>query len=154
MSEPVAKSTTDSKALRVLLIVCGFFSLTLGIIGIVLPILPTTPFILLAALCFAKSSQRFHQMLLDNRFFGSIIREWEGKRCIRRSVRYMATGSIVFTFALSILFLIDNTIIRITLLCIAMVLLVFLWRIPLCDTECNKRRDKGYDQAKLNELDT
>lgn len=135
MSESPTANPSSSKALRAVLIVCGFVSLTLGIIGIVLPILPTTPLILLAALCFAKSSQRFHQMLLNNRFFGSIIAEWENKRCIRQSVRYMALGSIVFTFGLSIVFLLEDTLIRLMLIFIAMTLLFFLWRVPQCEEE-------------------
>ncbi|MBN4078398.1 YbaN family protein [Gammaproteobacteria bacterium AH-315-C21] len=119
--------------MRALYMVCGFISLVLGIIGIVLPVLPTTPFVLLAALCFAKSSQRFYEMLLNNRFFGCIISEWESKRCIRRAVRYMAFGSVVFTFSLSIIFFIDNENIRIVLVGIALILLYFLWRVPLCE---------------------
>ena len=58
----------------------GTLSLGLGIIGIVLPILPTTPFLLLAAACYARSSKKFHDWLLNNRILGSYIRNYiEGK---------------------------------------------------------------------------
>ncbi len=143
MSESSTRNLSSSKTLRVLLIICGFLSLALGIIGILLPILPTTPFILLAALCFAKSSQRFYQMLLNNRFFGLIITEWESKHCIRRSVRYMALGSIVFTFGLSIFFLLDDLLIRIVLLLVAITLLFFLWRVPQCEYSNNNANGAG-----------
>ncbi len=121
------------RAQRVILIVCGFAALLLGLIGIVLPVLPTTPFILLAAACFAKSSSRFYNMLLSNRFCGSVIRDWESKRCIRRPVRYMALGSIAFTFSLSIGFLVADTYLRLLLIVIAITLMTFLWRVPLCE---------------------
>ena len=55
----------------------GLMCVALGIIGAVLPILPTTPFLILALACFAKSSPRFHQQLLNNRWFGADLQQWE-----------------------------------------------------------------------------
>lgn len=139
-------SVASSKVLRAVLIVSGFTSLALGIIGIILPVLPTTPFILLSGLCFAKSSNRFHNMLLSNRFCGSIIKDWEAKRCIRRSVRQMALGSILFTFSVSIFVFITDTRIRIVLAATAAILLVFLWRLPVCqegESQNNVKRPPG-----------
>ena len=56
----------QSKAIKVLLIIIGWISIALGVIGIVLPLLPTTPFILLAAACFAKSSKKFHTWIINH----------------------------------------------------------------------------------------
>jgi uncharacterized protein len=65
---------------RLLLIITGLTSVGLGFIGVFLPILPTTPFLLLAAYCFAKSSQRFYTWLLTNRICGEYIRNYHEGR--------------------------------------------------------------------------
>lgn len=144
------KGFASSKIMRAVLIVCGFTALVLGLIGIILPVLPTTPFILLSALCFAKSSRRFHAMLLNNRYCGQIIREWENKRCIRRAVRLMAVGSIIFTFSLSIFLFIEIDWLRWLLALIGLILLAFLWRIPLCEKVMSNQG--GNDRSYLEEL--
>ena len=115
------------------MIVGGFIALLFGIVGVVLPVIPTTPFILLAAACFAKSSNRFYGMLLSNQFFGFIIKDWETKRCICRSVRYMALGSTVFTFGLSVGFVVNDFYMRLLLITVAAILITFLWRLTLCE---------------------
>ena len=74
------KITTASKRVRILLTTLGILFVGIGILGIFLPVLPTTPFLLLAAVCFARSSQRFYDWLLNNRWFGNYIRNYrEGK---------------------------------------------------------------------------
>ena len=66
----------------------------LGFIGALLPIMPTVPFILLAAACFAKSSPRMHSWLLNHRKFGPIVRDWEQKRCISRKMKVWAVTTM------------------------------------------------------------
>lgn len=61
---------------------CGFVCVGLASLGIVLPLLPTTPLLLVAAACFARTDPRFHRWLLTNRVFGPIIRDWQQHRCI------------------------------------------------------------------------
>ena len=71
-----------SRFVKALYFIAGTVCLILGIIGIILPILPTTPFLLLAAGCYARSSERFYNWLLNNRILGSYIRNYrEGKAC-------------------------------------------------------------------------
>ena len=75
----------------------------LGVIGIFLPVVPTTPFILLAAWCFARSSERFHQWLLRHKYFGPIIQAWEAGRGISRKNRRLALGMMWFSLCFSAL---------------------------------------------------
>ena len=76
--------------IRYLLIFCGAVSFLLGIIGIFLPIMPTTPFIILAAACWAKASPRFHRWLHQHRYFGPMVQNWEEKRAVPRRAKYLA----------------------------------------------------------------
>lgn len=104
-----------------------FFSL--GLIGVLLPLLPTTPFMILAAACFAKSSPRFHQALLNNRWIGADLRRWEHTKTMKRSTKKRATWVIVVTFSVSIALVSETLALQLMLMVIAMVLLFFLWRI-------------------------
>ena len=67
---------------RLFWLTCGILSLIVGIIGIILPLVPTTPFILLAAVSFAKGSSRFHNYLVKNKYSGPIIKDWQENRTI------------------------------------------------------------------------
>jgi len=71
-----------SPVVRALLLVAGILSLALGIAGIFLPVLPTTPLVILAAACFARSHRPFHEWLLAHRHFGPTLREWREHRSI------------------------------------------------------------------------
>jgi len=68
---------------RKLFLLLGFTSLGLGFVGVFLPLVPTTPFILLSAFCFSRSSDRLHRWLLAHRTFGPILSDWERGRVIR-----------------------------------------------------------------------
>lgn len=91
-----------SRTVRALLWVVGSVSLILGIIGVVLPGLPTTPFILLTATCYAKASPRLHQWLLNHRWFGPLLRDWERDRSLTRGTKAFAIGSMVVMVSLAV----------------------------------------------------
>jgi uncharacterized membrane protein YbaN (DUF454 family) len=88
--------------MRIVWFISGCVSLALGTIGIVLPLLPTVPFLLLAALCFAKSSDRTHQWLINHRIFGPPIQDWQQSGTIRRPAKILATLSILAAFIISL----------------------------------------------------
>jgi len=87
----------------------GFVFLGLGALGIVLPLLPTTPFVLLSAACFARSSERWHRWLLANETFGPMIRNWEEKRCISCRVKTIGIVTMVLVGGYSIFFVVENS---------------------------------------------
>lgn len=77
-------------------LVLGYMFLAIGAIGVVLPLLPTTPFVLLAAGCFSRSSPRLHSWLMNSDTFGPILRDWEQRRCICLKVKlYSITMTLV-----------------------------------------------------------
>lgn len=119
---------------RAVLLVVGTVSLALGVVGIVLPVLPTTPFLLVAAACYARASTRLYAWLLGQRSLGPVISEWRRSRSFPAGVKVRALAAVVVTFAISIL-LIDSPVIRVILVAIAVILLVFLYRIPTARPE-------------------
>jgi len=88
----------------------GFLFLGIAIIGIFLPLLPTTPLVLLAAACFARSSEKWHQWILRNETFGPMIRNWEENRCISCKVKLTAILSMVLVGGFSIFYALDSTV--------------------------------------------
>ena len=108
----------------------GWFFLLLGIIGIPLPLLPTTPFLLLSAFFFSRSSPRLHRWLRSHRVFGPIIRDWEEHQSISRPAKISATLAIVLLFGLSLLFGKLHLALNIMLILIACGVLIFIWTRP------------------------
>ncbi|MEX2473182.1 MAG: YbaN family protein [Gemmatimonadota bacterium] len=88
-------STSPSRVVRGLWIVSGWLALALAVVGAFLPVIPTTPLVLVAAWCFSKGSERLHDWLLENRRFGPIVRDWERHRVIRTRAKVLATAMIV-----------------------------------------------------------
>lgn len=83
-------------------LVIGMVSLGLGFLGAALPLLPTTPFVLLAAFCFARSSAKFHRWLTTHRVFGPIISDWNAHGAISRKGKIAGTFSMLAAFTLSV----------------------------------------------------
>lgn len=119
---------------RVLLIILGWICVMLATLGVVLPLLPTTPFLLLAGWCFARSSPRFHHWLLHRSWFGSYLRHWQQHRALPKGAKPKAVALILVTFAVSIYF-VPLLWVRILLLCMMFMLLIIMWRLPVVDLE-------------------
>ncbi|WP_271008848.1 YbaN family protein [Paucibacter sp. B51] len=105
---PAAAAGTQPLWLRVIWLLGGVLSLALGIVGIFLPLLPTTPFVLLAAFCFARGSSRCERWLLQHRTFGPMVRDWRANRAVPLRAKQlasvmMALGSVVAAFKLPLI---------------------------------------------------
>jgi uncharacterized membrane protein YbaN (DUF454 family) len=108
----------SEKLKRQLLLAAGTLSLAIGIVGIFVPILPTTPFLLLAAGCYLRSSQRFYNWLMGNRFFGNYIRNYIEGRGIPLKVKLFIIILLWVTIGISI-WLVAKPLVTIILLIVA-----------------------------------
>lgn len=88
----------------------GLLFLGLAILGVALPVLPTTPFVLVAAACFAKSSPRLHQKLLENKMFGPLIINWQTHKIISLRSKVIALTTMLLSFGWSF-YIIDDLLI-------------------------------------------
>ena len=109
-----------------LLITIGWISVGLGVVGVVLPLLPTTPFILLAASCFAKSSPRFHFWLINHTFFGPIVRNFSHNEAIPPDICIRIVIFIICTLGLTIVIM-NQLWVTVTLTILGIILCSYLW---------------------------
>ena len=118
-------NVVSSPIIKALLITSGTISVGIGIIGIFLPLLPTTPFLLLAAACYARSSKRFYVWLLTNKYFGKYIRNYREGKGIPLKTKLFSIGLLWITITISIIIIKQNWI---SMLLIIIALLVS-WHI-------------------------
>ncbi|HUF21057.1 MAG TPA: YbaN family protein [Burkholderiales bacterium] len=123
----------DSPVMRGLYLGLGTAFVVLGGIGLILPLLPTTPFLLLAAACYARASSRFYNALLNHRSFGPLIVEWRRHRSIPWRVKITAIVLMSATLASSIVFFVDYGPLKIALAFLGVMLAIWLYRIPSRD---------------------
>lgn len=115
---------------RTFWLVFGLLSLLLGIVGVFLPLLPTTPFVLLSAYCFSKSSKRLHLWLLNHKLFGSLISDWEKHGVIRTKTKCIATASMLILVSYPLFFLPIIIWVKLTVIITILSVLIFIWTRP------------------------
>jgi uncharacterized membrane protein YbaN (DUF454 family) len=135
MTPPIPSGLPEGRphASRLVRLAClggGFAALALGLAGVVLPVLPTTPFVLLATACFARSSERLHGWLLHHPIAGPLIREWRQYRAMPRRAKRVAYGLMLVSFASSILVM-ESPWHRAMLAGLGLALGYWLWRVPI-----------------------
>jgi len=107
------------KWVRISLITAGTLSMGLGILGIFVPVLPTIPFLLLAAACYARSSQKFYDWLLNNKYFGSYIRNYQQRKAIPLKAKVLTIALLWATIVCSVMFAVESFVVRVLLILIA-----------------------------------
>ncbi|CCG86450.1 DUF454 family protein [Erwinia piriflorinigrans] len=117
---------------RYLLMTLGWLAVILATLGVILPLLPTTPFLLLAAWCFARSSPRFHYWLLHRSVFGRYLLYWQQHHAMPPGAKGRAVLFILLTFAFS-LWMVNIFWLRLLLVVILCILLIFIIRLPVAD---------------------
>lgn len=119
-----------SRLQRTLLTAAGLLALFLGVLGIVLPGLPTAPFILLSAACLARSSPRLHQKLVTNRHLGPLVRDWEANRSLPLKIKCLSTSIMGGMVALSAWQFAGRPGLQALVLALGVVGCIVVWRIP------------------------
>jgi uncharacterized membrane protein YbaN (DUF454 family) len=115
---------------KTLLVVAGTICVALGAIGIVLPVLPTTPFLLLAAACYCRSSERLYHWLLSNRFFGEYIRNYREGKGIPLKTKIIAVAVLWMAIVYSAFFVVNILAVQLVLLVVAIAVSTHIIRLP------------------------
>ncbi len=115
---------------RHLWVFAGHTCLFLGLVGILLPVVPTTPFLLLTATCYARGSETFYIWLLTNRYFGHYIRDWRENRGISIPLKIWITFVLVVVMGASAYFFVPLVPVRVLLLAIGTGVSIYIWRLP------------------------
>ena len=119
--------------MRVVLVVLGLMFVAIGVAGLLLPILPGTPFFLLAAACFARASVRFYNWLLNHRVVGPTVREWQLHHSIPYRTKLWAIALMSGTLAISIIFFVEDRLVQTLLAVLGALVAIWMWRIPSRD---------------------
>ena len=119
----------NNPILKYILISFGFISLFLGIIGIVVPLLPTTPFVLLAAFLFCKSSDKYHKWIYENKVFGKYLKDYKEGLGISLRLKAFVISLLYITILYSVFFVVNNLWLKLLLIVIAVAVSVHLFMI-------------------------
>ena len=122
-----------SPVVRAFFLVAGVAALGLGIAGIFLPVLPTTPLVILAAGCFARSYRPFHEWLLAHRTFGPVLREWQEHRAIPWRTKITAIAMMAAAMTASIVLFVEPLWLETLLAAFGVGLAVWMYRLPSRD---------------------
>lgn len=134
-----------------LLIVAGSLFVALGFVGIFLPLLPTTPFLLLAAGCYARSSERFYDWLINNKYMGGYIRNYREGKGVPARVKVVTLLLLWITIGTTVIFGLIGLISRIVLVIIATAVTVHIACIRTADMRSeNARSVRGEDRGKTS----
>ncbi|HXT72036.1 MAG TPA: YbaN family protein [Vicinamibacterales bacterium] len=133
----------SGRLLKVLLVSCGTLCVALGVIGIFLPLMPTTVFLLMAAACYARSSDRFYQKLINHRLLGEYIRNSREGRGMRRRDKTVTLALLWIGIGASIVWTAHTLWLRLLLLAIATAVTVHVARLPLFNPAAQPQPDRA-----------
>jgi uncharacterized protein len=102
-------------------------SLVIGIIGVVTPVLPTTPFVLLSAFCFARGSERFHTWIMSHRYFGPMVRAFQEEKRIPLKIKIFATLMIATTMSITAIFFVKKLFAIAAMASVGVAVVIYIW---------------------------
>jgi uncharacterized membrane protein YbaN (DUF454 family) len=124
--------------LRWLLLAAGTLALGLGVLGLIVPGLPTTPFVLIAAACYIRSSERLYRWLISNHVFGPVVTTWQAERGLTIRAKLITLALVWITLGGAALFLVDSMVMKLVLLGLVCIKTVVLARIRTVPVRCGK----------------
>ncbi len=137
--EPIKEALRPRTGLiRWLLLATGTLALGLGALGLILPGLPTTPFVLIAAACYIRSSERLYRWLTSNRVFGPVVTTWQAERGLTIRAKLITLALVWITLGGAALFLVDSMVMKLVLLGLVCTKTVVLARIRTVPARCGK----------------
>jgi len=120
---------------KLLFSACGLLALLLGLVGVVLPLLPTTPFLLLAAFCFFHGSTRLHRWLESSPWIGEQLRLWREQRAVSATTRRAALVYLWLAIGITVCCFVNETLYRLLLLVVAVGVTLHLLRLKTLSAE-------------------
>jgi uncharacterized membrane protein YbaN (DUF454 family) len=131
-----------SPVVKALYIAAGTVSLGLGVAGVFLPLLPATPFLLLASACYLRGSQRLHDMLMNHRHLGPYVRYFRERRGIPRRAK-VYTVALLWGSIFASAYALDSTPLRLLLAAVAVTATFFILRMKTLEAAPRDRPDEG-----------
>lgn len=128
--DPGVPGHVKNNVMKGVLIVVGWLAVGSGVVGLFLPLVPTVPFLLLAAACFARSSSRFHSWLIDHVYLGPLVRDYLNGGGIPRKAKVMAICMVWVSFPVSTIFFVRAVWLKALLIAIAIGITVYLVALP------------------------
>jgi len=119
----------SNQIIRAILLITGTISLVIGIIGIFIPLLPTTPFLLITAACYARGSDRFYNWLLCNKLFGNYIKNYREGKGVALNIKIISLSLLWTTILFSAVFVVSTLLIKIILITIAIAVTIHILTI-------------------------
>lgn len=121
----------NNRALQVAFTIAGLCCTALGVLGIFIPLLPTVPFLLLAAACFARGSERFHNRLMEHPQLGPLVRSYLDGQGIPMRAKFVSIGLIWVTVPASAMLFVPLFWAKLILILIALCVSIYLLRLPV-----------------------
>jgi uncharacterized membrane protein YbaN (DUF454 family) len=134
---------------KIILICLGWFFVGTGVVGIFLPLLPTTPFLLLAAACFSRSSEKLHSWLLNHKRFGRFVRDWETHRVIPKRAKILSSTMMTVMIGYPVFVYPHPWWFKAFLVCTCLAVSRFIWSCPHTIPARSKPEESGPASKKV-----
>ena len=128
--EEPANRSISQKMMRGAYIIIGTIALVIGAIGLFLPVVPTTPLVLLAAACYYRGSDRLHTWILSSKWFGETIKNYQAGRGLTRDTKLRAISMMWVMILISAWFFVSSLFVRVAMICVSIGVTVYLVRLP------------------------